>query len=207
MRLQISHETQHCCTFFSLAAESSVPYTHSVSFRGNQSTHIRTTFFTLKFSSGVTSGSWPLSFCKTICWTIRSSSSQYCTVLPLLLSEERGRKSFPLACWPQPLGLVSLLVSQKLQAEVGSTVAVWLWGNKGLISKITLLLLITEKPKRGTIIKGNKTVRCIWYWLVRLHPSWSVTSLLLFCYLAWQPFKHTQLHYYGKASCYCFLPG
>lgn len=60
--------------------------------RGIQRTHIRTTFFTLKFSSGVTSGSWPLSFCKTICWTIRSNSSQYCTVLPLLLSEERKRE-------------------------------------------------------------------------------------------------------------------
>ncbi|TNN82673.1 hypothetical protein EYF80_007191 [Liparis tanakae] len=30
----------------------------------------------------------------TICWTIRSNSSQYCTVFPLLLSEDGGRKSF-----------------------------------------------------------------------------------------------------------------
>lgn len=50
-------------------------------------THNRTTFFTLKFSSGVTSGSWPLSFWRTICCTMRSRSNQYWTVFPLLLSE------------------------------------------------------------------------------------------------------------------------
>lgn len=40
----------------------------------------------LKFSRGVASGSCPLSLWMTICCTILSSSSQYWTVLPLLLS-------------------------------------------------------------------------------------------------------------------------
>ena len=70
---------------------------------GNWRAYIRTTFFTLKFSSGVTSGSWPLSFCRTICWTIRSNSSQYCTVFPLLLSGERDvdrqRHKFLISVW------------------------------------------------------------------------------------------------------------
>lgn len=72
----------------------------SVCAEENRCTHIRTTFFTLKFSSGVTSGSWPLSFCKTICWTMRSNSSQYCTVFPLLLSghgkKESKESKFPI---------------------------------------------------------------------------------------------------------------
>lgn len=50
------------------------------------STYIRTTFLILKFSRGVASGSCPLSLWMTICCTILSSSSQYWTVLPLLLS-------------------------------------------------------------------------------------------------------------------------
>lgn len=55
-------------------------------------TYIRTTFFTSKFSRGATSGSWPLSFCKTICWTIRSRRSQYCTVFPVLLSVSKEQR-------------------------------------------------------------------------------------------------------------------
>lgn len=57
--------------------------------RSSPLTHIRTTFFTLKFSRGVTSGSWPLSFWRTICCTMRSRRSQYCTVFPLRLSERK----------------------------------------------------------------------------------------------------------------------
>lgn len=54
------------------------------------STYIRTTFLILKFSRGVASGSCPLSLWMTICCTILSSSSQYWTVLPLLLSVGEG---------------------------------------------------------------------------------------------------------------------
>lgn len=57
---------------------------------GQVSTYIRTTFLILKFSRGVASGSCPLSLWMTICCTILSSSSQYWTVLPLLLSGGEG---------------------------------------------------------------------------------------------------------------------
>lgn len=53
-----------------------------------EATYIRTTFLILKFSKGVESGSWPLSFWITICCIILSRSSQYWTVLPLLLSKQ-----------------------------------------------------------------------------------------------------------------------
>ena len=53
-----------------------------------EATYILTTFLILKFSKGVESGSWPLSFWITICCIILSSSSQYWTVLPLLLSKK-----------------------------------------------------------------------------------------------------------------------
>lgn len=102
---------------------------------GNLRTYIRTTFFTLKFSSGAASGSWPLSFCKTICWTMRSSSSQYCTVFPLLLSagkqdKNTERHTFPISPW----ALVTFssahcgfyCPSQKRTTTGG---VVWLWWN------------------------------------------------------------------------------
>lgn len=56
-----------------------------------EETYILTTFLMLKFSKGVESGSCPLSFWITICCMILSSSSQYWTVLPLLLSRTEKR--------------------------------------------------------------------------------------------------------------------
>ncbi len=53
---------------------------------GMLKTYMRTIFLTLKSSSGATSGFSPLSVCRTICWTIRSNSTQYCRVAPLCLS-------------------------------------------------------------------------------------------------------------------------
>lgn len=65
-----------------------------------EETYILTTFLILKFSNGVESGSCPLSFWITICCMILSSSSQYWTVLPLLLSkrEKRDRNNLQAVC-------------------------------------------------------------------------------------------------------------
>lgn len=49
-------------------------------------TYTERIFLTLKSSSGATSGLSPLSVCRTSCWMIRSSSTQYCSMAPLCLS-------------------------------------------------------------------------------------------------------------------------
>lgn len=53
------------------------------------STHMRMMFFTLKLSRGATSGSSPLSSCRTICWRILSRSCQCCRLPPPRLSESK----------------------------------------------------------------------------------------------------------------------
>lgn len=50
-------------------------------------TYMRIMFLTLKLSRGATSGSSPLSSCRTICWRILSKSCQCCRLQPPRLSE------------------------------------------------------------------------------------------------------------------------
>lgn len=66
-----------------------VPWTRSETEERILETYLRTMFLTLKSSSGATSGSSPLSVCRTSCWTIRSNNTQYWRVVLLCLSGDR----------------------------------------------------------------------------------------------------------------------